>query len=768
MEHLEQSFMHLHAALSAATFGFSTSSESPEQRCDASIISRLACYMCKFVVIPTAPWKSAWDVFILLLIVYSAVTVPVRVCFSAEATTWGVSWWFEVAISLAFMGDLYLSFCTAYHEQGEWITSRLQIAKRYLTGWFWIDAPSSVPVELIQLVYTSGDQVKMLRLLRLLRLIRLMRLLKVEQYIDSIEENFDVNLRVLRLVGVVMKVVFVSHLLGCFWFYVGSAQRDDESAKESWLSVYDNGSALDASVGQQYLYSVYWALTTLTTVGYGDITAQNDLERAYTMFALLVSAMVFAYLMGDITALIASLDKQKAMIDSRMDAVKEYASWRKLPNDLRIRVRRYYTHFFQEQPGFDETEILEGLSHALRAEVTRDILKDTLGRLHLFTHRLPPDFQAAIYPKLKPLVVEGDGEMIFERGSFAHDLAFLVEGEVAALAEDGKSRQRRLTSTHDIMLDRETWEDLILVPIEGCFGQTVLMGRRREATYVVHGPSCKLMMISKDDLEQLMEDEPQYAQRMCTEVLKDFERTELVSSLAQRMRITRSTGEERAALIMQRCWRSMVDRMMAEHDTLFKTIKRARQGEGAMVQARRPVGSPQARDSPTALSRQGSLTNHRQSTGATFSKQSSQSFRLRAANQDYPEPEMSVLSRKTTMQDSSAESSALKAIMSAIEALQNSERPERSEEQSSKLESKVATLEHQVSDIRGMVQQVLERLAEPEKDRAARYAQLRDAKGGSSYELLTGVRNKLSASAARKRGASPPPPRNPPAAAYTA
>ena len=129
---------------------------------------------------------------------------------------------------------------------------------------------------------------------------------------------------------------------------------------------------------------------------------------------------------------------------------------------------------------------------------------------------------------------------------------------------------------------------------------------------------------------------------------------------------------------------------------------------------------------------------------------------------------MSVLSRKTTMQDSSAESSALKAIMSAIEALQNSERPERSEEQSSKLESKVATLEHQVSDIRGMVQQVLERLAEPEKDRAARDVQLRDAKGGSSYELLTGVRNKLSASAARKRGASPPLPRNPPAAAYTA
>ena len=43
---------------------------------------------------------------------------------------------------------------------------------------------------------------------------------------------------------------------------------------------------------------------TLTTVGYGDITPANDAERAYALFALLVGALVFGYMLSSIGDLI--------------------------------------------------------------------------------------------------------------------------------------------------------------------------------------------------------------------------------------------------------------------------------------------------------------------------------------------------------------------------------------------------------------------------------------------------------------------------------
>ena len=209
-------------------------------------------------------WKTQWDFGIMILILYSATVVPIRMGFDANAE--GGMWVFEASMSIFFLTDLSFNFNTAFmSEDGVWITDRGAIALKYLQGWFWIDAPSSIPIELIELAMpadSDSSSLGMLRMLRMFRLFRLLRLLKMKQYIDRLEEKFDISLRALDLVQLLVKMVFITHLLACGWFAMTMAD-EAEGDSVSWVTEYDGGSAAEGPVSKQYLYSFYWALTTL-------------------------------------------------------------------------------------------------------------------------------------------------------------------------------------------------------------------------------------------------------------------------------------------------------------------------------------------------------------------------------------------------------------------------------------------------------------------------------------------------------------------------
>jgi len=523
------------------------------------------------LIMPVGTWKEKWDLVILMLIVYSAIAVPVRVCFDEDAT--GFMWYFEVSMTFGFITDMYFTFNTVYFDSGtgQWITTRRQIALNYLKSWFWVDAPSSIPVELVDLICAgNSQQLGLLRFLRMFRLLRLLRLLKVDEYIDTLENALDVNLRILRVVFMLVKICFLSHILGCFWYYTAVLSNDEDTP--TWTEAYDDGRIASPDVGTsvRYLYSVYWAVTTLTTVGYGDVTPQNDAERGYALAAMLCSALVFGYMISNIGSLVASMDRQAALVEEKTDSVKEYVAWRGLPRDLSLRVKKHYSFYFTRRAAFDEVELLEGLSPSLRSEVTRFVLKETLGKLPLFTQQLDPEFQMEVFPLIKP-VSYGKGETVFQRGEPSRDLIFLLKGEVKVISALDGVATSLLTPTQEIVLAKPDGKSRHQEPVmhlehTGCFGESVLTGRRRQATHVA-AAWCETLVLTKDDLVTLFEKNPRAGKRIVKTLLAEVDRKEKLQLLLMRFIIgsLAKTSPVRNALIIQKAWSRYATRVAASN-----------------------------------------------------------------------------------------------------------------------------------------------------------------------------------------------------------
>ena len=265
----------------------------------------------------TSPFKQVWDVSVMLCILYSAVVVPFRICFRADAV--GSMWLFEALMSILFVVDLGLSFNTAYLQDGEWVHERVAIARRYLAGWFWIDAPSSVPVELLEvLVWSSDDDggnaslLPAFRLLRMLRVLRIMRVLKIGVYISRLEEHFDMSLRYLRVARLLLVILFIAHLLACGWFLTTWISDDEIENGMQWIHIYDDGSAADGPASRQYFFSFYWALTVISAIN--PMAPSTDTERSFMVGVSLLNRLLFAYVVGQVSGLIAAIDRQSALV----------------------------------------------------------------------------------------------------------------------------------------------------------------------------------------------------------------------------------------------------------------------------------------------------------------------------------------------------------------------------------------------------------------------------------------------------------------------
>ncbi len=56
----------------------------------------------------------------------------------------------------------------------------------------------------------------------------------------------------------------------------------------------------DSSNYTKYIYSIYFAAITIGTVGYGDITPNNNLEQLFIACMAILSSGIFAYILSNI------------------------------------------------------------------------------------------------------------------------------------------------------------------------------------------------------------------------------------------------------------------------------------------------------------------------------------------------------------------------------------------------------------------------------------------------------------------------------------
>ncbi|XP_038048828.1 potassium voltage-gated channel subfamily H member 8-like isoform X2 [Patiria miniata] len=454
----------------------------------------------RFIILHYSTFKSIWDWLVLIATLYIAIVVPYNVAVKPQKHV--VTTILDIMVEILFLTDIVINFTTSFvSKTGVVMYERKEIALHYAKTWFFIDILAAVPFDFIVLV-SNVDTVATIQLLKLARLLRLLRLLqKIERYSQY---------SAITLTFLMLAFALLAHWLGCVWYGIGTMEIDShQNWNLGWINtlgedlhtpITNNGSEGGPRNESKYITSLYFTLSSLTSVGFGNVSANTDIEKIFTIIVMLIGALCHAAVFGNVTAIVQRMYSKRALYHLKLRDLKDFVRSHHIPADLKTRMNEYFNTSWSNNMGIDTMEMLLRFPEELRADVTMHLHKEFLQL---------PIFGEASQGCLRSLSLRvktgfcAPGEYILHQGDSLNSLYFLLNGSMEILRQ---GMVVAIIGKGDLFgCDLYDTETLIQSS-----------GDVHALTY------CDLMLVSRHELQEVLNNYPEYMSKFKDEISRDL------------------------------------------------------------------------------------------------------------------------------------------------------------------------------------------------------------------------------------------------------
>lgn len=379
----------------------------------------------KFVILPENKALSYWTIFVATLLVYTLIVTPYEIALIDSGVL--ELYIFDFVINFCFFIDLLVNSITAYYDKAKnLVHDRRQILLHYMRTWFFFDLAACLPVQLFVDNYgTYNSLARITRVQKVYKILRVVRLIRVIKIFKNTEQKkytnlvLKVSIEVKRLVLLIMFLALFMHIIACFWVFNGRINSDIPS---NWISYYG---FIDYPNFDLYIVSFYWTVTTLVTVGYGDIAAVTDSEKIYACCVMLIGTILYSYTIGSVSNIVTTLDTRKAKLNKKLDLLNKIANDYKLNNFFHKKLTNAieYEH---KNNNKDLDEILNDLPTNIKQKLLTIIFEQKISKNSFFINK-SLSFTAWVASNLKPMKVS-QHEFVYRQGEYASEMYFLIEG----------------------------------------------------------------------------------------------------------------------------------------------------------------------------------------------------------------------------------------------------------------------------------------------------------------------------------------------------
>ena len=233
-----------------------------------------------------------------------------------------------------------------------------------------------------------------------------------------------------RIILFMVLFILMCHILTWFWLILWNIETDDYLTW-IWVKNYQNLETFDL-----YIRAFYFTVTTIATVGFGDISPTTSLEMWFAIIVMLTGVCAFSYATSVLSSFLTNFDETTVAIKERTEALNEIRDAYNIGPGLYEELRQaiYYT---TTKEVHKVVEFIESLPHRLKLELSTKIHREIIMNIPFFKNRTS-EFVSFIGPYLRPMRNK-ENEFIFNEGDPCTKMYFVSKGMVGFVLPEFKN-----------------------------------------------------------------------------------------------------------------------------------------------------------------------------------------------------------------------------------------------------------------------------------------------------------------------------------------
>lgn len=375
-----------------------------------------------YIISPMDSRYRWWEAFMVLLVAYSAWVYPFQVAFLNYSPKRQL-YIANNIVNLFFLIDIILTFFVAYVDSRTQLLvyNLRKIAIRYISTWFIMDIASTIPYE--ALGYFITGKLKLTLSYSLLCMLRFWRLRRVKQLFTRLEKDIRFSYFWVRCTRLLCVTLFLVHCAGCLYYLL--ADRYPHHGK-TWIgAVIPNFK--ETSLWIRYISAIYWSITTMTTVGYGDLHAVNTMEMIFIIFYMLFNLGLTAYLIGNMTNLVVEGTRRTMEFRNSIQAASNFVNRNHLPPRLKEQILAYMCLRFKAET-LNQYHLIEQLPKSICKSICQHLFLPTVEKVYLF-EGVSKEILLILVSKMRAEYIPPREDVILHNEA-PDDVYIIVSGEV--------------------------------------------------------------------------------------------------------------------------------------------------------------------------------------------------------------------------------------------------------------------------------------------------------------------------------------------------